>query len=163
MRRSEGDSCSAEFDELDGIVERTGTKDEAAGFKRDVAKSHLRTDAHGVQVGMGRLPDGERIVVAVNDDQGANAQDRIHGEGLRGVDADGDESDPAAAADGAARGKGSRASRRAGECCQQRTFSEMVGAVMATVCETIGTMSMVSRGFPSGEGKSEWRAAGPQR
>jgi hypothetical protein len=95
-----------EFDELDGVFEGAGTQDKAAGLKGDMAEEELGAEADGIEVGAGRFPGDEGVVVAVEDDDGAEAEDGVHGEGLRAGNTDSDKSVPGAAADSPAGGEG---------------------------------------------------------
>lgn len=91
-----------QLDEFDGKIESPRTQHEPAGFEGDMAKHELRPDTDSVDVRMRRAAYDERIVVAVKNDDGANAQERIHGERLGSSKADGNESLPAAATHGTA-------------------------------------------------------------
>jgi hypothetical protein len=93
------------FDQLNGVIEGARTKDEAAGLEAHMAEEEMSAEANAVDIGAWRLPGGERIVMAVDDDEGAEAEDRIHGESLSRGNADGNEAIPGAAADGTTSGK----------------------------------------------------------
>lgn len=79
-----------------------GAEDDAVGFVADVAEGEGVEEVDGVDVGAGRVIGSERVVVPVNDNDRARAENRMHGRGLRRGEADGEEALPVAAGEGAA-------------------------------------------------------------
>jgi hypothetical protein len=75
-----------------------GPEDEASGGELNVAEEQGVLKADGVDVGLGRMDGDERVVVAVNDDDVVGGEQRLHGAGLAGCEADGDEAFPIAGA-----------------------------------------------------------------
>ena len=100
-----GRFVGCELNELDGILESARTQHEAAGFKDDVAEEHVVAFSNAVEVGDGGTEGGEGVVMAVEDDDGTDAEHGIHGESLGGGNANGDKALPTTAAHRPARGK----------------------------------------------------------
>jgi hypothetical protein len=80
--------------ELDGEVAGPGAEDEAALVEGDEAEEESGAAADGVEGGLVGAVGGERVVVAVEDGDGAGGDERVHGGGLLGVGADGEEALP---------------------------------------------------------------------
>src|SRR5579859_896393 len=90
-------------DELHGVFKLGGAEDEAIVIEADEAEVESVADAHGKDGGRGRLIRDQRVVMAIDDGDGAFREDGLHAGGLLTRDADSDEARPAAAAGGAAR------------------------------------------------------------
>lgn len=100
-----------EGEELDGVLEGEGAKDEVGVVEVDVAEQEGAAATDRIEVGLGDAVGGEGDVVSVEDDEGSAGEQGCHGGGLLGVDADGDEALPLGAG-----GKGSGGSAlKAGE------------------------------------------------
>jgi hypothetical protein len=80
--------------ELDGEVAGVGAEDEAALVEVDEAEEECGAAADGVEGGLVGAVGGERVVVAVEDGDGAGRDEGVHGGGLLGVGADGEETLP---------------------------------------------------------------------
>ena len=63
-------------------VEGAGPQDEAVGFERDMTEGQLGSDSDAVQVGLRWPIGGEGIVVPVEHDNRADAEDWVHGKSL---------------------------------------------------------------------------------
>jgi hypothetical protein len=83
-----------EGEELDGEVAGVGAQNEAAFVEVDEAEEEGGAAAYGVERGLMGAVGGERVVMAVEDGDGAGRDERIHGGGLLGVGADGEEALP---------------------------------------------------------------------
>lgn len=79
-----------------------GAEDEAGLFKRGVAEVERGAGADGEDGWLVGAVGGDGVVVAVEDDEGAGGEDGVHGCGLLGVDAEGDEALPLVAVGGGA-------------------------------------------------------------
>lgn len=93
----------AEGDELDGVLELIRAEDEAVLFEAGEAELESVADAYGEDGGRGWLVRDQRVVVAVDDGEGALRKRGLHAGGLLTRDANGNEARPAAAGGGAAR------------------------------------------------------------
>lgn len=100
-----GRFVSAEAEKLDGVVEGMRPEDETISVVTHVAKGERVGYVHGVDVGPRRLAGHERVIVPIEDDNGAGGEDGFHGASLRGGKADRNESLPVATSEGAARAK----------------------------------------------------------
>jgi len=83
-----------ERDELDGKGAGVGTEDEAAFVEVDEAEQESGSAADGVEGGLVGTVGSEGVVVAVEDGDGSGGDDGVHGGGLLGVGADGEETLP---------------------------------------------------------------------
>jgi len=83
-----------EGEKLDGEVAGVGAEDEAAFVEVHEAEQEGGAASDGVESGLVGAVGGERVVVAVEDGDGAGRDERIHGGGLLGVGADGEEALP---------------------------------------------------------------------
>lgn len=80
----------AEAEEADGVLQAERAEDEVAIFEGDEAEEEGAAVVDGVEGGVRSVVVGERGVVAVNDDNGADGEQRVHGFGLFAVKRDGD-------------------------------------------------------------------------
>jgi hypothetical protein len=85
------------------VIERVRTQDEAVGVKTDITKGQSIANAHGIEIGLGRLIQSQRIVMAVEHGNGVRDKDRHHGRRLRGSDAHSEKTLPVTANNSAAR------------------------------------------------------------
>ena len=83
-----------EGEELNGKVAGPGAEDETAFVEVDEAKEECGSAADGVESGLVGTVGSERVVVAVEDGDGAGGDKGIHGGGLLRVGADGEEALP---------------------------------------------------------------------
>jgi hypothetical protein len=83
-----------EGEELDGEVSGVGAEDETALVEVDEAEEEGGSAADGIEGGLMGAVGCQRVVVAVEDGDGAGGDERIHGGGLLGVGADGEEALP---------------------------------------------------------------------
>jgi len=83
-----------EGEELDGEVAGIRAEDEAAFVEVDEAEEEGGAAADGVEGGLVHAVGGEGVVMAVEDSDGAGRDEGIHGGGLLGVGADGEEALP---------------------------------------------------------------------
>ena len=81
-------------DELDGEGAGVRAKDEAALIEVDEAEEKGGSAADGVEGRLVGAVVGERVVVTVEDGDGSWGEDGVHGGGLLGVGADGEEALP---------------------------------------------------------------------
>jgi len=89
-------------DELDGEGAGVRAKDETAFVEVDEAEEEGGAAADGVEGGLMSAVGGEGVVVAVEDGDGSGGKERVHGGGLQGVGADGEEALPVGVAGGGA-------------------------------------------------------------
>ncbi|MCU1252957.1 MAG: hypothetical protein JWQ49_5986 [Edaphobacter sp.] len=83
-----------EREELDGEVSGVGAEDETAFVEVDEAEEEGGTAANGIEGGLMGPVGSERVVVAVEDGDCPGGDERVHGGGLLGVGADGEEALP---------------------------------------------------------------------
>jgi hypothetical protein len=83
-----------EGEELDGKVSGVGAQDETAFVEVDEAEEESGGAADGVERGLMGAVGSERVVVAVEDGDGAGGDEGVHGGRLLGVGADGEEALP---------------------------------------------------------------------
>jgi len=83
-----------EGEELDGEVAGVGAEDETAFVEVDEAEEEGGSATDGVEGGLMGAVGGERVVVAVEDGDGSGGDEGVHGGGLLGVGADGEEALP---------------------------------------------------------------------
>jgi hypothetical protein len=88
--------------ELDGEVAGVRAQDEAAFVEVYKAEEKRGTTANGVESRLMGAVGGEGVVVAVEDCDGTGGEERVHGGGLLGVGADGQEALPVGVAGGVA-------------------------------------------------------------
>ena len=93
--------CS-EGKELDGKVAGVWAEDETAFVEVDEAEEEGGSAADGVEGELVGSVGGEGVVVAVEDGDGAGRDEGVHGGGLLGVGADGEEALPVGVAGGSA-------------------------------------------------------------
>lgn len=79
---------------MDGEGGGVGAEDESAIVEAGKAKVKGASAAYGVEIGLLRPVEGERGVVAVDDDDGSGGDEGCHGFGLLSVCPDGDEALP---------------------------------------------------------------------
>jgi hypothetical protein len=92
-----GNFLRGQFHEVDRKGEGARPEDKTVGLERDMPEKQMRSGTHSIEVWKRRPAGGERVVMAVDDDDGADAEHGIHGEGLRLSDAHANEPLPAAA------------------------------------------------------------------
>lgn len=80
--------------QLDGEVAGVGAEDETAFVEVDEAEEESGAAADGVKSGLVGAVGGEGVVVAVEDGDGSGRDEGVHGSGLLGVGADGEEALP---------------------------------------------------------------------
>jgi hypothetical protein len=80
---------------LDGEFPGPGAKDEAAFVEVDETEEERGSAADGVEGGLVGAVGGEGVVVAIEDGDGSGSDEGLHGGGLLGVGADGEEALPA--------------------------------------------------------------------
>ena len=83
-----------ERDELDGEVAGVGSEDEAAFVEVDEAEEERGAAADGIECGLVGAVGSQRVVVTVEDGDGTGGEDGVHGGGLLGVGADGEDALP---------------------------------------------------------------------
>jgi hypothetical protein len=83
-----------EGEELDGEVAGVGAEDETAFVEVNEAEEEGGSATDGVEGGLMGAVGGERVVVAVEDGDGSGGDEGVHGGGLLGVGADGEEALP---------------------------------------------------------------------
>jgi hypothetical protein len=83
-----------EGEELDGKVAGPRAEDEAAFVEVDEPEKESGSAADGIEGGLVGAIGSEGVVVAVEDDDGAGGDEGVHGGGLLGVGADGEEALP---------------------------------------------------------------------
>lgn len=98
-----GGFFGAEAEQFHGGVERVGAEDETVGLITDVPEGEGVEKVDGVDVGTRGIIGCKRVVVAVDDNDGARLEDWLHWPGLGGSEADGEKALPVAASKGAAR------------------------------------------------------------
>jgi hypothetical protein len=79
---------------LDGEVPGVGPEDETAFVEVDEAEKEGSATPDGVERGLMGAVGGEGVVVAVEDGDGSGGDEWVHGRGLMGVGADGEETLP---------------------------------------------------------------------
>ena len=85
---------AGEGEEHDGEILGERAKDEAAVVELDEAEGQGGSAADGVEGALVGAVGGQGLVVTVEDDEGAGGEERLHGGGLVGVGADGEEALP---------------------------------------------------------------------
>jgi hypothetical protein len=80
--------------ELDGKVAGPGAEDETAFVEVDETEEESRAAADGVQGGLMGTVGGQRVIVTVQHGDGAGGDEGVHGGGLLGVGANGEEALP---------------------------------------------------------------------
>jgi hypothetical protein len=83
-----------EGEKLDGEVSGVGAEDETGFVEVDKAEEEGCSAADCVEGGLMGSVGGQRVVVAVEDGDGSGGDERVHGGGLLGVGADGEEALP---------------------------------------------------------------------
>jgi len=89
-----------EGQELDGEVAGVRAEDKTAFVEIDEAEQEGGAAADGVESGLVGSVGGEGVVVTVEDGDGTGGDERLHGRGLLGVRADGEEALPVGVAGG---------------------------------------------------------------
>jgi len=97
-----GGLAGAQEEDLDGVFQSVRTKDEMVGLEADVAKGQSAGGAHGVEIGMGVPMRYERVVMAIDDNDGVRNQYGRHGKRLSRGNTHGHETLPVPAYDGTA-------------------------------------------------------------
>ncbi len=87
---------------MDGEVAGVGAEDETAFVEVDEAEEECGAAADGVERRLMRAIGSEGVVVAVEDGDGSGGDEGIHGGGLLGVGADGEEALPVGVSGGGA-------------------------------------------------------------
>jgi hypothetical protein len=111
----EGDAAGERFsgrlplagvDELDGEADVVGAEDEAVELEIDVAQLEVGTVTDGVEIGAAVPVGREGVVMPVDEHDGREEDERLHGGNILLAGAHGDESLPGAAGAGSARADG---------------------------------------------------------
>lgn len=121
------------LDELHRVADGIRAQDEAAGIEIEIAEQQRVAEAHGEKSEALGFVAEQRIVMAVDEGDGAGRDQGSHGRCLMVGDADGDESLPVAARGGTARAKLLEYSR--GET--QRLRGDGSGDVRSEECDRV--------------------------